>query len=40
MEDTGEVAVRGPEEPVVTAAIVGLRRPEQLDGVIGAANFS
>jgi aryl-alcohol dehydrogenase-like predicted oxidoreductase len=36
----GEVAIAWTlRDPVVTAAIVGLRRPEQLDGVIGAANF-
>jgi aryl-alcohol dehydrogenase-like predicted oxidoreductase len=36
----GEVAIAWTlRDPRVTAAIVGLRRPEQLDGVIGAADF-
>jgi aryl-alcohol dehydrogenase-like predicted oxidoreductase len=36
----GEVAIAWTLRlPVVTAAIVGLRSPEQVDGVIGAANF-
>jgi len=36
----GEVAIAWTlRHPAVTAAIVGLRSPEQLDGVIGAAEF-
>lgn len=36
----GEVAIAWTlRHPAVTAAIVGLRAPEQLDGVIGAAEF-
>jgi aryl-alcohol dehydrogenase-like predicted oxidoreductase len=36
----GEVAIAWTlRRPEVTAAIVGLRAPEQLDGVIGAAAF-
>jgi len=36
----GEVAIAWTlRHPAVTGAIVGLRRPEQLSGVIGAAEF-
>ena len=28
------------KHPAVTAAIVGARRPEQLDGIVGAADFT
>ena len=36
----GEVAIAWTlREPVVTAAIVGLRGPAQIDGVCGAAEF-
>ena len=36
----GEVAIAWAlRQPAVTAAIVGLRSPKQLDGVIGAAEF-
>jgi aryl-alcohol dehydrogenase-like predicted oxidoreductase len=36
----GEVAIAWTlRHPAVTAAIVGIRRPEQLSGVIGAAEF-
>jgi aryl-alcohol dehydrogenase-like predicted oxidoreductase len=36
----GEVAIAWTlRHPAVTAAIVGLRSPEQVDGVIGAAEF-
>ena len=36
----GEVAIAWTlRRPAVTAAIVGLRSPEQVDGVIGAAEF-
>src|SRR6185437_16178999 len=37
---TGEVAIAWTlRNPVVTGAIVGMRSPEQVDGVIGAADF-
>ncbi|MEO7143234.1 MAG: aldo/keto reductase [Bryobacteraceae bacterium] len=37
---TGEVAIAWTlRRPAVTAAIVGIRSPEQVDGVIGAAEF-
>jgi aryl-alcohol dehydrogenase-like predicted oxidoreductase len=36
----GEVAIAWTlRRPVVTAAIVGMRSPKQVDGVIGAADF-
>jgi aryl-alcohol dehydrogenase-like predicted oxidoreductase len=36
----GEVAIAWTlANPAITAAIVGLRNPEQVDGVIGAATF-
>jgi aryl-alcohol dehydrogenase-like predicted oxidoreductase len=37
---SGEVAIAWTlRQPAVTGAIVGARRPDQLDGIIGAANF-
>jgi aryl-alcohol dehydrogenase-like predicted oxidoreductase len=37
---TGEVAIAWTlRNPVVTGAIVGMRSPSQVDGIIGAANF-
>ena len=37
---TGEVAIAWTlRNPVVTGAIVGMRNPAQVDGVIGAADF-
>jgi aryl-alcohol dehydrogenase-like predicted oxidoreductase len=37
---TGEVAIAWTlRNPVVTGAIVGMRSPAQVDGVIGAADF-
>jgi aryl-alcohol dehydrogenase-like predicted oxidoreductase len=36
----GEVAIAWTlKHPAVTAAIVGGRRPEQLDGIVGAADL-
>ena len=36
----GEVAIAWTlRHPAVTAAIAGLRRPEQVDGVVGAAEL-
>jgi aryl-alcohol dehydrogenase-like predicted oxidoreductase len=36
----GEVAIAWTlRHPAVTAAIVGGRRPDQVDGIIGAADF-